>query len=98
MEAETLSESLELYRDLSEALRERIRVLKSNAREHAISRHSVDAIQAHFKALQTVIDLEDSLARQASNGREGSIEELDLNSARAEIASRLSVWATSGTG
>jgi hypothetical protein len=92
-EASTLSESLELYHDLSDALRERISVLKSDTHADAAYRHSTDMIRAHYKALLTVIDLEESLAKHTTNSGERSPHELDLESARAEIAARLSVWA-----
>ncbi|WP_424934235.1 hypothetical protein [Amaricoccus macauensis] len=91
-EAETLSETLKMYRDLSNALRRRITVLQSNGLDDNGNRYSVETMLAHFKALQTVMNLEECLAEQAPNGKQRGVEDLDLDSARAEISSRLSVW------
>jgi hypothetical protein len=94
-EAVRLSQSLELYRELTVALRERISNLKSGSTGDAYCRQSVEMVRAHYKALRTVIDLEDSIAEQKPVGTEEPINESDLDAARAEIASRLSVWAAS---
>lgn len=93
-EAETLTDTLELYRDLSAALRDRIEVLKSDRPSQDGCRSSIDTIQAHYKALHFLLELEDSIGRETLEKKEGSVEQLDLESARAEIAQRLSVWTS----
>ncbi|WP_162683190.1 hypothetical protein [Rhodobacteraceae bacterium DSL-40] len=94
-EADRLSRTIELYRDLSIALRDRLKLLKENALQDLDCSKSLDAVRAHHKALQTVLDLEGNLAKQQRTGTDGAIRELDLDAARTEIASRLSVWLAS---
>ena len=93
--AERLSRSIELYRDLSDALRQRVSILTSDSFDDAGCQRSVEAVRAHFKALQAVLDLEENLATHRSVETEGGVRELDLDAARAEVSSRLSVWLAS---
>ncbi len=88
-----LEGSLELYRDLSVALRGVIARLKATT----IGSSSEDckaletALAGHRKALQTVIDTEASFGKR-KQAWAGGASELDLDAARAEIAQRLAVW------
>lgn len=99
-----LEASLELYRDLSVALRGVIARLKTNAGGDAGDgvvdagkpgkSEGVDSIlTAHRKALQHVLDLEASFGKR-KQAWAGGASELDLDAARAEIAQRLAVWLT----
>lgn len=91
-----LSQSLELYRDLSVALGERIARLKTDLSEDTDCRQALDAVKAHQRALQSVIDLEGSLERRRQAWVDGACVELDLDAARTEILAKLSAWAAAG--
>ena len=97
-----LEGSLELYRDLSVALRGVIARLKADAGGFAgggvadggkaSKSEGVESIlSAHRKALQTVLDIEASFGKRRQAWADGA-SELDLDAARAEIAQRLAVW------
>ncbi len=89
--------NFEMYRDLSLALRDRITLLKVKVGEDPACRDTLEAIKAHNKALQTVLELEVGLARQSRiRGAGEGGGELDLAAARAEIAQRLAAWAGEG--
>ncbi len=95
--SDTLERSLELYRDLSVALSERIAQLKAGAPKGADDcSEPVDAVKSHQKALQTVLDLEASLGKRSKAWIEGTSLELDLLAARAEIVARIAVWVAQG--
>jgi hypothetical protein len=83
-----LGRALDLYRDLSVALRRTIEDLDKTAdggKGHA------DLIRSHQKSLQSVLDLEASLGQRSKAG--GGGVELDLDAARAEIRARLARWS-----
>jgi DNA uptake protein ComE-like DNA-binding protein len=84
-----LEHSLELYRDLAVALSGRITDLKTGAGDEDC-KLSEAALKAHRRALQTVLEVEVSLAKRSNADGAGTM--LDLNSARAEILARLAVW------
>jgi hypothetical protein len=93
-----LVQSLDLYRDLSVALGERIARLRADPSDDANCKESLDAIKAHQRALQTVIDLEGSLEKRRQAWVDGTCTELDLGAAREEIRAKLAVWASEGSG
>jgi len=91
-----LEASLELYRDLSVALRGMIARLKATAGSDAgaardTGKEVESALASHRKALQTVIDFEASFGKRKQAWADGA-SELDLDAARAEIAQRLALW------
>lgn len=95
-----LEASLELYRDLSVALRGLITRLKADAGMTAgdakeTGKEVESALASHRKALQTVLDLEASFGKRKQAWADGA-SELDLDAARAEIAERLAVWLAEG--
>jgi hypothetical protein len=92
-DSDRLERTLELYRDLTVALRDRITLLKSGAQ--ADCKDATGAVRDHHKALQTVLEIEASLGKRSKPWAEGAGLELDLVAARAEIAARLAVWADS---
>ena len=91
---DTLERSLELYRDLSVALSEKIAIFKSTGGDPVEKGGPVEAAKEHRKALQTVLDIEASLGKRSRAWIEGTSLELDLLAARAEIVARLAVWLT----
>ncbi|WP_424927665.1 hypothetical protein [Amaricoccus tamworthensis] len=96
-QSDRLVRSLELYRDVSVALRRRIEELKEeDPRSDIDCKQAAAAIAAHQKALQTLLDLEARLAKQNSTPVRGDGLELDLETARAEIFSRIDVWRAKG--
>ncbi len=91
--SDLLERTLELYRDLSVALRERITRFKGSSGIGDVDCvKDVDALRAHHKALQTVLELEAGLVKRSRAGANGAGGELDLDGARAEILARLAVW------
>lgn len=89
-----LDRSLELYRDLSLALRQRITHIRSGPSGITPEeKQAADAVKAHHKALQSVLDIEASLGKYTESRSGGGGEELDLDAARAEIAARLARWS-----
>ncbi len=93
---DTLERTLELYRDLSVALQGRITLLKTSAGEDAGCKETVEALKAHQRALQTVLDLEAALVKRSRNWSDGGGSGLDLAAARAEIHERLALWTRDG--
>ena len=91
-----LERSLELYRDLSLALRERITQIRSGPSALQEEKQTADAVRAHHKALQSIIDIEASLGKYTEARGGGASAELDLGAARAEIAARLARWSEQG--
>lgn len=87
-----LERNLELYRDLTVALRDQITILRQGGGD-AGCKDVVDAVKSHHKALQTVLDLEASLVKKQKSWTDGSGGELDLVAARAEILARLAAWS-----
>lgn len=92
-DAERLDDAVDLYRDLSGALRQRITLLKTHIGEDPDCGESVKALQNHHKALQTVLDIEERLGKRTNAGGAGGSVELDLDAARQEILARLARWA-----
>lgn len=90
-DSDMLGRNLELYRDLTVALRGRLTHLEAGTSDDV--KGAADAVAAHRKALQTVLDIEASLAKRTKASDGGSGVELDLDAARAEIVERLAVWA-----
>ena len=86
------SRTLELYRDLSVALRDRITALKAGIGGDADCKGTMESFKDHQRALQTVLDHEAKIGRRSREWA-GGAGELDLDAARAEIVARLSVWA-----
>ena len=87
-----LDRALELYRDLSVALAERITVLKAGIGGDADCKKLMVSVEVYQKHLQTVLDHEAKIGRRSREWA-GAAGELDLDAARAEIVARLSVWA-----
>lgn len=82
-----------MYRDLSLGLRSRISALATlGSGGDADCKGGQDAVKAHHRALQTVLDLEASLEKRKQPRSVGASGELDLDAARAEVLARLSVW------
>lgn len=91
-----LEASLELYRDLSVALRGMIARLKATAGNDVGAARETgkdveSALTLYRKALQTIIDSEASFGKRRQAWADGA-SELDLDAARAEIAQRLALW------
>lgn len=95
-DGDRLERSLELYRDLSVALRGKVAQLKAGTGGDAGCKDAEDALKAHNKALQTVLDAEAGLVRRNRAWAGGAGVELDLGAARAEIIARLAVWGAEG--
>jgi hypothetical protein len=95
MPSDLLERSLELYRDLALGLRARISRLTSTGSDADVDcKGGQEAIKAHQKALQTVLDIEASLGKSVQSRGAGTSTELDLDAARAEVLARLSLWAS----
>ena len=90
--SDLLARAIELYRDLSLALQDKISVLKSGIGLDAIDKETEDAVKRHQKLLQSVLDIEASVGKRSKACGAGTAVELDLDAARAEIAARLAVW------
>jgi hypothetical protein len=90
-DSDWLERALELYRDLTVALRDRITALKAEIGFDADCKKTTDALEAHQRLLQTVLDREAKIGRRSREWA-GGTGELDLDAARAEIVARLSVW------
>jgi hypothetical protein len=87
-----LARNLELYRDLSVALQERITVIRAGGGD-AGCKDVLEAVKAHQRALQTVHEIEAGLVKKNRSWTDGGGGELDLAAARAEILARLAAWA-----
>ena len=91
-DSDWLDRALELYRDLSVVLADRIAALKAGLGQKPGCAEAMRSLEAHRRALQTVIDNEAKIGRRSREWA-GAAGELDLDAARAEIVARLSVWA-----
>ena len=91
-DSDWLARTFDMYRDLSMALRDQITALKARIGQAAECKDLKESIEAHRRALQTVLDHEGKLGRRSLE-RAGGAGTLDLDAARAEIVARLSVWA-----
>jgi hypothetical protein len=94
-DSDRLGRSLDLYRDLTMALRDRIALLQAGTGEDATCRDAIGVVRDHHKALQTVLEIEASLGKRSKAWADGA-GELDLDAARAEIVARLAVWPAEG--
>ncbi len=90
-ENDFLERTMDLYRDLSLALRKAIVDLQAEAATGEASRGHQDLIRSHQKCLQTVLDCEASLGKRIGTGGGGG--GYDLDAARAEIRARLAQWS-----
>ena len=90
-DSDRLERTLELYRDLTLALRERITLLEAGTDDPRCAQ-TADAVKAHRRALQTVLEIEAGLGKRHRAWGGGA--ELDLAAARAEVAQRLAVRGT----
>ena len=92
-----LSNAVSLYRDLSEALTERLTAIRRQGPVVTDEAKGVDDVaKRHQGALQTVLDLEARLGRRNGTDAGGGAVELDLAGARAEILARLARWNAEG--
>jgi hypothetical protein len=92
-DGDRLARTLELYRDLTVALSERIALLRSGSGGDAECKGAAGSVKEHRRALQSVLEIEASLGKRRNAWADGTAVELDLAAARAEIAARLLVWA-----
>lgn len=95
-EGDMLARNLELYRDLFLVLKERIASIRVAAGEDAGCKETVEAVKAHHRALQTVLELEAGLVKRSRSWTDGGGGELDLAAARAEVLARLGAWGGAG--
>lgn len=86
---------LDLYRDLTVALSERIADLKTRHGDDAECKKIGDSLREHRRLMQSVFELEASLGKCRQLG-EGASGELDLGAARTEILARLATWSAGG--
>jgi hypothetical protein len=91
-DSDLLERSMDLYRDLADALRKQISGLQDAADFGGDTKglNLEQAIRSHQKSLQSVLELEIGLAKRQDARAEGV--ELDLDAARAEIRARLARW------
>jgi hypothetical protein len=89
-DSDLLERAMDLYRDLSLALRRTIDGLQEAADTSGEPKGLEQSIRSHQKSLQSVLELEIGLAKR-QNARDGGVE-LDLDAARAEIRARLAQW------
>lgn len=85
---------LDLYRDLTVALSDRIADLKSGKAGVDCKKLGSD-LADHRKLMQSVFELEANLGKSRKLG-EGAGVELDLGAARAEVLARLAAWDADG--
>ena len=88
-DSDKLENSLELYRDLAVVISGQITHLKAGTGDESC-KVSEDALKAHRRALERVLEAEASLVKRSK--ADGSGATLDLDKARAEILARLAVW------
>lgn len=93
-DSDRLGRALDLYRDLTVALSDRIADLKTGRGGDDCKRVG-SAIADHRKLLQSVLEHEASLGKSGQLG-DGAGGALDLDAARAEILARLAAWAVAG--
>ena len=89
-DSDRLERSLELYRDLSVALRGQIDQLKAANDGRLEGKSAEDALKLFNRALSAA-EAEASLVKRSRAGAEGAGGKLDLDAARAEILARLAV-------
>lgn len=89
-DSDLLDRALDLYRDLSLALRKTIDDLNRTAQYGGEVKGHQDLLRSHQKSLQSVLELEASLGQRRTSTGGGA--ELDLDAARAEIVARLARW------
>ena len=95
-DGDRLARTLELYRDLTMALRDRITVLsKPGTDAEAPLREALRVVRDHHMALRTVLDIEEGLKEGSKADVDGG-GAYDLDAARAEILARLAVWNAEG--
>jgi hypothetical protein len=90
-DSDLLDRTLEVYRDLTVALRDRITLLKAGIPDAC--KDLDDNVKRHERALQSVLEIEGRLVKRYL--RAGGVE-LDLEAARGEIAARVAVWLARG--
>jgi hypothetical protein len=90
-DSDRLERTLELYRDLTVALRDRITLLKAGT--DGKCKDLGGDVKEHAKLLRTVLDIEARLGKRYL--RAGGVE-LDLEAARGEIAARVAVGLARG--
>ena len=95
-DSDWLDRSLELYRDLSVALRGQIAQLKAGTGGKADGKGAEEALRLYHRALQTVLDAEAGLVKRSRASVGGAGGELDLDAARVEILARLAVRVAEG--
>lgn len=95
-DSDILDRTLELYRDLTVALMERIALVRAGASDKDTDCKATEAaVKGHQRTLQTVLEIEASLEKR-SRPRAGGAGELDLAAARGEIVARLALWEADG--
>ncbi len=95
-DSDRLDRMLDLYRDLTVALSDRIAQLKTTATHSDFDCKKLENdLASHRKLMQSVFDLEASLGKCRQRG-DGESVELDLGAARTEILARLAHWAAGG--
>ncbi|HEU0221577.1 MAG TPA: hypothetical protein VFR34_05120 [Paracoccaceae bacterium] len=85
-----------VYRGLSEALAEAISTLRQGEDRSADAKGRLELIKSHYKALQTVIEIEVGLGKRNKGGDGSGAAELDLAAARDEIHRRISLLRAEG--
>jgi hypothetical protein len=92
-DSDRLERALELYRDLTVALRDRITLLKAGTEGEKVRKELGGDVKQLEGVIGTVIGIEERLGKRRNAW--GGVE-LDLDAARAEIAQRLAVRAAEG--
>ena len=90
-DSDRLERTLELYRELTVALSDRLTLIKAGAGDGG--KDVETSVKEHRRSLQTVLELEASLGKRRNAWEDGAALELDLAAARAEIAARAARWA-----
>jgi hypothetical protein len=91
LDGDTLARALDLYRDLSLALKRTVDDLAQTTGHSHDPRGHGDLIRRHERSLRSVLEFGASV-EQRWNARGGGAE-LDLDAARAEIRARLARFA-----
>jgi hypothetical protein len=89
-------QSIALYRDLTNALRERVTRLLALSAMGTDGADSTSAVKEDCRVLQSVIEIEANLDKQRQAFVDGAPVELDLVAARAEILARLALRLAEG--
>ena len=90
-DSDLLERALELYRDLSVALRDEITALKAEIGADADCKTTMEASRRISGICRPFSTNEAKIGRRSREWA-GGTGELDLDAARAEIVARLSVW------